>query len=299
MSEKAAPKTRVLVVDDKPANMLALAAVLEAEHDLLFAQSGEEAIETVKRSRIDVILMDVQMPGMDGFQAAAAIKALDAGRDVPIIFVTAVYNEDPFVRRGYEAGGIDYFAKPFDPEILRMKVGIYAAFKQRARLLTEREQHVREAEELLRVGRKLSAVLESLPVGVIIADLEGRICQITDEVSRILKADEPLREDTYGQMLGWWDAAGRLIKDQKGALYRAVHAGESADSEPLVIECVDGSRKSILVSASPLRGIGGQRVGAVVLLQDVTEPKKIEHALRDRVARFVSLGVELEESAAG
>src|SRR3954471_2082057 len=272
----AIPRATVLIVDDKPANRVALAAVLEDEHELLFADSGEQALEMVQSKHIDLILMDVQMPGMDGFEAAAKIKALEAGRDIPIIFVTAVYNEDPFVRKGYEAGGIDYFAKPFDPQILKMKVGIYAAFKLRAKLLKERELHVREAEELLRVGRKLSAVLESLPVGVMIADVEGRIGQITEEVSRIFKSVEPLANDSYGEMLGWWDGAGQMIKNHDGPLARAIHAGETSHSEPLEIQCFDGARKTILVSASPLRGLAGQLVGAVVLIQDMTEPKKIE-----------------------
>ncbi|HUQ76940.1 MAG TPA: response regulator [Burkholderiales bacterium] len=288
------PKSTVLIVDDKHSNLLALSAVLEEDHRLLFAESGEQAIDIVQGQHVDVILMDVQMPGMDGFQAASKIKALDAGRDTPIIFVTAVYNEDPFVRRGYEAGGIDYFAKPFDPAVLRMKVAIYATFKQREKMLGERELRVHEAEELLRVGRKLSAVLESLPVGVMIADIEGRICQMTEQVSRILQFDQA-PTDSIEAMLGWWDGAGRLIKDHAGPLARALH-GETSTGEALEIECVDGRRKNILVSASPLRGLDGRLVGAVVLVHDLTEPRNIEAALQDRVTRLVSIGVELEES---
>lgn len=291
------PKARVLIVDDKRANMIALSAVLEDDHELLYADSGEQAIKTVQTHQVDVILMDVQMPGMDGFQAAMAIKALDVGRDIPIIFVTAVFNEDPFVRKGYEAGGIDYFAKPFDPHVLKMKVGIYASYKRREKVLKDREKHVREAEELLRVGRKLSAVLESLPVGVMIADLEGRICQTTEAVSRILKSDESTRDDAYGEALGWWDGAGRMIRSHDGPLARAISSGESSHSQPVEIECFDGTVKTILLSASPLRGLNGQLVGAVVLIQDVTESKQIEKALQDRVARLVSIGVELEAHA--
>ena len=291
------PKARVLIVDDKRANMLALAAVLEDEHELLFAESGEQAVKTVQAQPVDLILMDVQMPGMDGFQAASAIKALDEGRDIPIIFVTAVYNEDPFVRRGYESGGIDYFAKPFDPQVLKMKVGIYAMYKRREKVLKDREKHVREAEELLRVGRKLSAVLESLPVGVMIADVEGRIFQSTEEVSRILKSVDPIRNDSYGQALGWWDRAGHMLRSEHGPLARALHSGDTSHSEPLELECFDGTTKTVLVSASPLRGVEGQLVGAVVLIQDLTESKQVEKALQERVARLVSIGVELEGHA--
>src|SRR5258708_27978261 len=204
-----AGKPIVLLVDDKPANLLALGALLGEEYQLLFAGAGVEAVSMVgKQAHVDGILMDVQMPGMDGFQAGAAIKKMDAGKEVPIICVTAVFNEDPHVKQGYQAGGIDYFTKPFDPEILKLKLRVYSGFRTRENLLRHRERQVQESEELIRVGRKLSSVLESLPVGVLIADIEGRICQTTEEVSRIFKSVEPAANDAYGEILGWWDSGG-------------------------------------------------------------------------------------------
>jgi CheY-like chemotaxis protein len=146
-------KPKVFIVDDKPANHLALAAVLEENHELRFANSGPEALEMLERSPdVDVILMDVHMPEMDGFECALRIKKTERIRDIPIIFVTAVYQDDPFVKRGYEVGGIDYFSKPFDPEILRMKVAAYAGLRLREQVVRERELHIRESEELMRVG---------------------------------------------------------------------------------------------------------------------------------------------------
>src|SRR5258705_10656861 len=196
-------KPIVLLVDDKRANLLALEALLGDEYQLLSANSGEEAISAVgKQAHIDVILMDVQMPGLDGFQTARQIKQMDAGQDIPIIFVTAVFNEDPHVKQGYAAGGIDYFTKPFDPEILKLKLRIYSAFRTRENLLKQRERQVQESEELIRVGRKLSSVLESLTVGVLISDIEGRICQTTEEVSRILKSVEHAANVAYGVIIG-------------------------------------------------------------------------------------------------
>jgi PAS domain S-box-containing protein len=297
-SKNLVRKANILIVDDRAANHLALAAVLEAEYDVVFASSGPEAIALLeKRPDIDVILMDVQMPGMDGFEAAAAIKKMPACHDIPIIFVTAVYKEDPHIKRGYEVGGIDYFGKPFDPDILRMKIRVYASYRLKADLLKERERQIRQSEELLRVGRKLSSVLESLPVGVMIADFEGRICQITEEVARIFGSVEPAASDAYGNILGWWDAQGRILKDAHGPLARALRDGESSHSEPVRIQCLDGTVKTIVTSASPLRRVEGEIVGAVVLLQDVTESKKIEEDLEKSVAQLVALGVHLEERA--
>lgn len=292
-------KPNVLAVDDKRANLLALEVTLGEDYCMKFAHSGREAVDLMARQpgAVDLILMDVQMPEMDGFEAAAQIKRLPGCEDIPIIFVTAVFTEDPFVKKGYEAGGIDYFSKPFDPDILRMKIAVYASYRLHDEVLKAREKSVRESEELLRVGKKLSLLLEDLPIGVLISDVEGRICQTTEEVTRILGTVAPAQNDAYGEILGWWDATGRMLKNHEGPLARAVHDGESSHSEPLQIRALDGSARNILISASPLRGIDGRIVGAVVLIQDLTESKRvIEQELERRVTNLISLGVELEES---
>lgn len=291
-------KANVLAVDDVPGNLLALEAVLSGEYDLHLAKSGYEAISFLeKRKDIDVILMDLQMPGMDGFEASAQIKKMEGCQDIPIIFITAFYKEDPFIRKGYEVGGVDYFSKPFDPEILKMKVGIYASFRQKAAVLKERERQIRESEELLRVGRKLSAALESLPVGVMIADTQGRVFQTNEEITRIFNSIKPMENDTYGEILNWWDANGQLIRNQDGPLARALR-GESSHNELIHIPTFDGTSKTVVCSASPLRGLDGKIVGAVFVMQDVTESKKIQAALEQRITNFISLGVELEQSSA-
>jgi len=290
-------KPRVLVVDDKHSNHLAFAAVLEEECDLVFASSGAESLKVLEAERVDVVLMDVHMPDMDGFETVRRIKQNEALREIPVIFVTAVYQDDPFVKKGYAVGGIDYFSKPFDPEILRLKVAAYAAFRIKTQLLREREVHIKESEEMLRVGRKLSSILDSLPVGILIADLDGRIIQTTESVARILNQREPVNADSYGEMLGWWDSAGQMIKDRNGPLGRAL-AGEISHGKPLLIQCLDGNVKTVLVSASPLRGLEGKMVGAVVLICDLTEAKQMEASLAQRVSNLISLGVELEESVA-
>lgn len=290
-------KANVLAVDDKRPNLVALEAVLGDEYNVLFANSGPEAISYLERhSNVDVILMDVQMPGLDGFETALRIKKMKGCQDIPIIFVTAVYNEDPHIKKGYEVGGIDYFAKPFDPDILKRKISVYASFRLKADLLRERERQIRDSEELLGVGRKLSAVLESLPVGVLIADAEGMIFQTNEEVSRILKSVEPAESDSYGEIVGWWDASGKMLKDSQGPLARAIYSGEASHSERIDIRCCDGSPKTILASASPLRRLDGRIAGAVVLIQDTTETRKIELDLEQRVTRLIGIGVELEEA---
>jgi len=291
----ATPSRRatILAVDDVPANLIALEAVLFKDYNVIMANSGFEAINILKgRQDIDVILMDLQMPDMDGFEAAAQIKKLPGYDDVPIIFITAIYKEEPFIRKGYQVGGVDYFTKPFDPEILRMKVGIYALFRTKAAVLKERERQIRTSEELLKAGRKLSSVIESLPVGVLISDTEGRICQTNGEVSRIYKVSEPIEHDLYGRILGWWDEIGNM---KSAPLLRALNEGQTSHNEVIPIRCLDGSPKKVLASASPLRGLGNEIVGAVVVIQDITESKKIEEELEERITKLISLGVELEQ----
>ena len=294
--EGMARKARILAVDDKKANLVALDAILYAEYDLVFAESGAEALAVLQaRQDIDLVLMDVQMPDLDGFETAARIKKIEGCNELPIIFITAIFTEDPWVKKGYEVGGIDYFSKPFDPEILKLKIAMYASFRLRSQFLKERELHLKESEELLRVGRKLSTVLESLPVGVLIADPEGRICQVTEEVARILNTGST-DPDSYGELLGWWDTAGKMLKNHGGPLARALQHGESTHSERVTIRRFNGAAKTIVASASPLRGLDRRIVGAVVLIQDLTETKKIEEDLEKRVTNLISLGVELEES---
>ena len=290
-------KPTILAVDDKPANLLALEVLLGDGHTVHSATSGEQAIDFLRQNpSIDVIILDIQMPGMDGFDTAQAIKKLAGCEDIPIVFVTAVYQDDPYMKKGYAVGGVDYFGKPFDPDILKLKIAIYASFRRKADLLRQRELHVEQSEELLRVGRKLSGLLESLPVGVLIADLDGRICQGTEEVSRILDSTAAAHSGSYGEFLGWWDSTGSLIKEKSGPLSRALR-GETSNSEAIRIRSFQGVEKTIHVSAAPLRGLDLCLVGAVVLLQDMTEQKSIEKDLQERVTKIIGLGIELEESA--
>lgn len=292
-----AKKPTILAVDDNRSNLVALEAVLDRDFDVVTASSGAQALEIAgKRSDIAVILMDVQMPIMDGYEAARRIKQIAGCEDIPIVFITAVYHEDPYVKRGYQAGGIDYFTKPFDPELLRLKINIYSAFRQKAAVLKEREEQIRETEQLLKAGRKLSAVLDSLPVGVLVADTDGRICQTNDEVSRICKATDAIEHDAYGDVIGWWTSSGQQLKEPQGPLLRALRDGEASHSEKLQIRCFDGTSRWILASASPLFGLEARIVGAVIVIRDITESQEMEQELETRVARLVSLGLELEQT---
>ncbi|HEY1667594.1 MAG TPA: response regulator [Trebonia sp.] len=121
-----APQAKILLVDDRAENLLALEAILTSlGQELIFARSGEAAVEAVRADEFAVILLDVVMPGMDGFETAAQIKQRGRTPNGPIIFLTAAGAEPELAFRGYAAGAVDYISKPFDPWVLRAKVSVF------------------------------------------------------------------------------------------------------------------------------------------------------------------------------
>ena len=118
--------TNILIVDDKPANLLALESILgPLGVTLLKASSGARALELVLEHELALILLDVQMPDMDGFETAEIIRGHERFCQIPIIFVTAINKEQKYIFKGYETGAVDYLFKPLDPDILRPKVKIF------------------------------------------------------------------------------------------------------------------------------------------------------------------------------
>lgn len=282
MDSKKWRRANVLAVDDQPANLVTLDAVLSSDFNLIRASSGEEALSILQARRdIDVILMDAQMPVMDGFETAARVKQRPECRDIPIVFITAVYNDDPFIKQGYKVGAVDYFSKPFDPEILRVKVGIYASFRQKSDLLKEWERQIEESEELLRAGRQFTATLEHLRMGVIVTDTKGRIRHVNAEA-----ADAGLA--------GWWDRDGRLVEGCSGAMAKALGPSGETEHETCDVRGPDGASRSLLCTASPLRNPDGVAVGTVIIVRDVTERRRMERDLERRIQRLASAGAEAQ-----
>ncbi|MEA2932837.1 MAG: hypothetical protein QOI56_1622 [Actinomycetota bacterium] len=139
---------RVLIVDDRPDNLLALEATLEPlDVEITQASSGPDALRQVLNEDFAVILLDVQMPGMDGYETARLIKSRGRSADVPIIFLTAISRETEHLLRGYEAGAVDYLAKPFEPEVLRSKVAVFMALHEQARTIEAQNRLLAERLE--------------------------------------------------------------------------------------------------------------------------------------------------------
>src|SRR5262245_47330831 len=146
---EAGQEVNILLVDDQPANLLALEAVLSAPgRNLVKAQSGREALRCLLHDDFAVILMDVKMPEMDGFETAALIHQRNRSRHIPIIFLTAFEIDDVQVAKGYSLGAVDYLSKPIVPEVLRAKVAAFVEIGRKS------EQLKRQAEVLRQMERR-------------------------------------------------------------------------------------------------------------------------------------------------
>jgi CheY-like chemotaxis protein len=161
-------QAKILLVDDRPENLLALEAILGSLHLVLVrANSGEEALRALLRDEFALILLDAQMPGMDGFETAARIKRRIRTKDVPIIFLTAVEKDPSSSYRGYVAGGADYLSKPFDPWILRAKVQVFvdlweAGQLQAAQTALLRERAVQYESTLAALQQRFASLEEAV-----------------------------------------------------------------------------------------------------------------------------------------
>ena len=144
----------ILLVDDRQENLVALEAILEPlGENLIFARSGEEALRQLLHHDVAVILLDVQMPGLDGFETAALIKQRERTKAIPIIFLTAISKEERHVFRGYSAGAVDYLFKPYDAEVLRSKVAVFIDLHRKNDQLREQAGQL-AARELAEVRRE-------------------------------------------------------------------------------------------------------------------------------------------------
>jgi PAS domain S-box-containing protein len=184
LAQAGTPRATVLLVDDRPENLVALEAILAPlGQELVRANSGEEALRELLRRDVALILLDVMMPGLDGIETARMIRDRERTRSVPIVFLTAISRDAEQVARGYEAGGVDYVTKPFDPHVLRSKVATFVELWQ------SKEQLKRQSEELHRAQldaleraseERYRALIEAMPQQVWTARPDGALDYVND-----------------------------------------------------------------------------------------------------------------------
>ncbi len=175
----------ILIVDDRKENLHALDGVLAPlGYPLLAAQSGEEALRILLDHDVALILLDVRMPELDGLETARLIKGRARTQDVPIVFLTAARDEADDILRGYGVGAVDYVLKPFDPDLLRSKVAVFAELEKNRRAL-------KRSETLLR------AAFEAAPIGKAILDFERRIVRSNPAFERLVGRDAAQLEGVH------------------------------------------------------------------------------------------------------
>lgn len=196
----------ILIVDDRMDGLITLEAVLSRpDINLVKAQSGREALLMLDLYDFGVILLDVQMPELDGFETAMMIRKNEKYKTTPIIFVTAINKDEQYIYRGYEAGAVDYIFKPFEPQILRSKVNFFIELFRKTRQLQQQAEVIRESERRERYLRLAELEVESL----------RRYQNLADAIPHIVwraKGDGTL--DYFNQ--GWIDYTGLNLETSFG-----------------------------------------------------------------------------------
>jgi len=184
------PSPNILLVDDVEANLVAVEAVLAAlPCELVRAKSGNEALRILLRKEVALILLDVQMPGMDGFEVAEHLSSNPHTKDIPIIFLTAVHQAEASALRGYRTGAVDYLVKPFNPQVLRSKVQVFLdLYTQRRELSAALDRQRATLEELERANEALRHFTQaaSHDLGAPLRTIGGFLLALDEEVSASL-----------------------------------------------------------------------------------------------------------------
>lgn len=288
-----ADRARVLVVDDDERNLLAIRTVLEEVADIVEARSGEEALRHLLRNEFAVILLDVYMPGMDGYEVAQIIRGREQSKRIPIVFLSAVNKENEHLLRGYAMGAVDYVFKPVEPVVLRSKVAVFVDLYRMRREIQRKareqeallEANLRTTRELMRAEQELriaeqrqAAIINSLPIVLYLepfdrsprwpAFISGDLAAITGFTIDEIAADPRIWED-------------RLHPDDRTRVLQAL--AERQASGRFSVEyrwrAQDGQYRFFLDQAVLLPDEAGGPGEFAGTLLDVTERKALETQL--------------------
>jgi PAS domain S-box-containing protein len=260
-------KTKVLLVDDEPENLVALEAVLRPlDLTTIRAGSGEEALRRLLVDDFACILLDVQMPGMDGFETAQLIKRRARTQHIPIIFLTAVDRERRQVFRGYSVGAVDYLLKPFDPEVLRSKVAIFVD-------LHEKNSALKESEERFR------AAFANAPGGMGLLAPDGRWLEVNHSLAELLGYSA---DDLIGRHPWELSRRGERAAERRQLEQLLAGKGGGYQGERQLLHS-DGHVLYVLLSVAPSRDADGTPRGAIWQVVDITERRHAELERAERV----------------
>ena len=254
----------ILIVDDEPKNLTVLEAILDdPRYRLVRAESAEQALLALLVDEFALLILDIRMPGVTGFELAQMIKARKKTAHVPIIFLTAYYDEDQHIIEGYETGAVDYVKKPVNSPILRSKVGIFAELYRRQRNLEQ-------------VNRALAAVVESSDDAIISKDLDGTIATFNRGAERLFGYSA---EEMVGKPITILIPPDRQHEEPE--ILARIRRGERVDHFETVRRRKDGTLVDISLTISPVKDDQDRIIGASKIARDITERKLSEVRLRD------------------
>ncbi|MDQ3140171.1 MAG: response regulator [Pseudomonadota bacterium] len=286
-------RPRVLIVDDDERNLLALKTVVEDVADVVVAASGEEALRHLLKGEFAVILLDVFMPGIDGYETAKIIREREQTKHIPIVFLSAVNKESAHLLRGYEMGAVDYVFKPVEPVVLRSKVAVFVDLFAKTREIqrkAQQEQQLLDANlkanaERLRVEKELrlaqqrqAAIIESLPIVLYLEPLDA-LPRLPQFVSGDFEAVTGFTFDHVKQHPNLW--AERLHEGDRERVLSALDARTRTGSFSVEYRWLsaDGEYKHFLDQSVLLRDAQGNAVEFAGTLMDVSDRKLLENQL--------------------
>jgi len=295
----------ILIVDDRPESLLALEAILEpiGQH-VVRASSGEDALRCLLEREFAVILLDVQMPNMNGFETARLIKSRERTRFVPIIFLTAISKDAEYVFRGYSVGAVDYMFKPFQPEILRSKVQVFVELYRQQRRLTEQEQRLREAErqdlelrhmrELLQSEARFSEIVRSAMDAIVLFDADGKISLLNGTAERMFGMTAA---DAIGSSIAAFfpqATTENLLDRICSAAERARAGGEGTEApHAFVARRANAETFPLEASVSCLDSPSGRTY--TLIARDISERVRQQDALEKQATSLADSARELKE----
>jgi len=265
---------KVLIVDDHADNLFALRTLIERYMDVvvLQASSGQEALDiALKESGIDLVILDVQMPEMDGFETASMLKIRRRTRDIPIIFLTAAFKTDEFQRKGYEVGAADYLLKPIEDNQLINKISTYFRLIEKEREMNrvlEEKVQARTAE-LQHAKQYQESIINTMGEALLVLDPEGSIKSANPAACRMLGYTE---QELRGMSIG--DVFEEGEEEQADAfmgmwLEALIRVGPISNIEARFIAS-DQRRVPILFSRRAMTDADGQVTDIVCIAKDMT-----------------------------
>ncbi len=277
------PHPAVLVVDDQTSNLIAMEAVFDGEPvELVKASSGQEALKLLLQRDFALVLLDVQMPALDGFEVAEIMRSNPRTESTPIIFLTALSKEQRYIFRGYETGAVDYLFKPIEPEILRSKVRVFLDLDRKNRSL-------RESLRLLQEERDHNqTLLRSLSEGLLGVTQSGNVFYANPTAEEML-------ETSFGELIGrklsdifvLYGEDGEAADWHLKELLESCAAGERAHRDDLFLRR-NGEDVAVEISANPLQPDEYQRqavAGVVVVFRDVSSRRQNEKVLTKKATQ--------------